>query len=63
MNKTAEDVVAEVKQVILKYTLDLVLNAGQIIFNYEMASHRMLSYSGEKITYVSVKSLNATNTQ
>ena len=40
--------------------LNSVLNANQTSFNNKMASHRTLSYSGEKATWVSVKSFHAT---
>ncbi|CAF1552200.1 unnamed protein product, partial [Adineta ricciae] len=60
IENSADDFVTEATKHIPKYKLECVLNADQSSFHYEMASNRTLSHVGEKTTYVSVKSLNAT---
>ncbi|CAF3574084.1 unnamed protein product [Rotaria socialis] len=56
----ADEFVDKVSKCIPKYKLNDVLNADQSSFHYEMTSNRTLSYVGEKATYVSVISVNAT---
>ncbi len=60
IKKTANDFVTEVSKHVPKYKLDSILNTDQSGFNYEMVSNRTLSYEGERTTYLSVRSLNAT---
>jgi len=59
IEKSGDQFVQEVTKQLPKYKLDVVLNADQSSFHYELASNRTLSYVGEKTTYLSVKSVNA----